>query len=315
MQKIICGVDLGGTKIKTGLVDEKGKIISSIKIPTLAQEGPDAVIKRIVRSITDVSNMANIAISNISGIGIGVPGQLDVPKGLIVNMPNLPGWNNIPLAERISKELKLPVKIDNDANAAALGEYLFGVGNGIDIFMYITISTGIGGGLIINGEIYHGANSNALEIGHMTIDFNGPKCNCGNYGCFESMASGTALARYANDLLTSEKNTLLKDITNTDEIKAEHVFKAAQLGDKLSKDLIDKESFYLGIGISNLITLFNPRRIAIGGGMSNDLDVMYDKIVETINTRALKANASICDIVKAKLGDNTGLLGAVSLML
>lgn len=314
MSRLVCGVDLGGTKISTGIVTEDGKVLNSVKIPTLAQEGPDAVIGRIVKSIEDVLAMSNLKVSDLYGIGIGSPGPLDADKGVIMGAVNLPGWDYIPLVDRIKEKLNIDnVKLDNDANAAAYGEYLFGVGKGIRNFLYITISTGIGGGVVTDGKILHGANSNAAEIGHITINFDGPKCNCGNYGCFEAYASGTGLARLANEEVNKGAESMMKELAGDGPIKAEHVFESARKGDALASKLIDNEGFYLGVGLANLMNLYNPELIAIGGGVSKQLDMFYDKMMETAKKRALRPTFEICKVVPAELGDNIGVLGAAAI--
>lgn len=315
MGKIVCGVDLGGTKINTGIVNEEGKILKSIKVPTLAEEGPDAVISRIEKSILDVLDKEGIKAANLSGIGIGSPGPLDAEKGVVICPPNLPGWENVPLVKILSEKFNVMIKLNNDANAAALGEHLFGAGRGVDNFVYITVSTGIGGGAIIGGKLYNGVNSNAAEIGHHTIDFRGPKCNCGNYGCFEAFGSGTALARFAKEAIEGGKKSIIKDIAGEGAIKAEHVFEAAKMKDELAKELIDNEAFYLGVGIANIMAFYNPARIAIGGGVSSQWDMLHDTMMKTINERALKPNKEACEIVRAELGGDVGLLGAAALVL
>ncbi|SNX53846.1 ROK family glucokinase [Thermoanaerobacterium sp. RBIITD] len=315
MSKLVCGIDLGGTKINTGIVDDNGKILYSVKVPTEAKNGPDHVINRIKESINDVLKKSSLKIDQISGIGIGSPGPLDSEKGIVEYPPNLPGWVNIPLVDILHKEFDTNIKLNNDANVAALAEYLFGAGKGIDDMVYITVSTGIGGGAIIGGKLYNGANSNAAEIGHHSINFDGPRwCNCGNPGCLESYASGTSLVKFAKKAIESGRDTILKNIP-MDEIKAENIFEAAKSGDKLSIELIDAEAFYLGIGIVNIMAFYNPKRIIIGGGLSSQWDVLYDKMMKTVEERALKPNREICDVVKAELGGNVGLMGAAALVL
>jgi glucokinase len=315
MSRIVCGVDLGGTKISTGLVTEDGKVINSIKIPTLAAEGPEAVIDRIIKSVNDVLEMSGLKLEDIAGIGIGSPGPLDAEKGVIITTPNLPGWNNLPLVEKVKEKLNTNVKLDNDANAAAYGEYIFGEGRGIKNFMYITVSTGIGGGVVLNGKLLHGANSNAAEIGHMTIDFNGPRCNCGNLGCFEAFASGTGLARFANETVNKGRESLMKELAGSNPIKAEQIFEAARKGDALALELIEKEGFYLGVGLANLMVVYNPEKIAIGGGVSKQWDMFYDNMIKTAKERVLRPNFEVCSVVPAKLGDNIGVLGAAAIAL
>lgn len=315
MSKFVIGVDLGGTKINTGIVDEKGRVHRSIKVPTLANEGPYPVIERIKKSIYDVLKEQNMDIKDIGGIGIISPGPIDSDRGLVINPSNLPGWDHIPIVNILNEEFHLPVMLDNDANAAALAEYLFGSGKGLKNFVYITVSTGIGGGVILDGKLYRGANSNAGEVGHMTIDFKGPKCNCGNIGCFEVYASGTGLARFAKRAVQEGKDTLIKELAGEKDINAQHVFEAAILKDPVALELVDNEAFYLGVGISNILTFANPERIAIGGGISKQWDMFYNRMMDTISERTLKPMLDVCQIVKSELKDDIGILGAGAIIL
>jgi glucokinase len=315
MKKYMCGIDLGGTKINTGIIDSKGEIVSNIIIDTKAQEGQDAVIARMIKSVYDVAASAKVDIKELAGIGIGVPGLIDSWEGLVFEAANLPGWKDVPIVNIFSKEFDIHIKLENDANAAAYGEYLFGSGKGIENFVYMTVSTGIGGGVIIDGNLYSGANSNASEIGHSIIDFNGPRCNCGNYGCFETFASGTALARYAVENIENGRATSINKLSGDGKIKSEHVFAAAKAGDELAIELIDQEAFYLGIGIVNILAFYNPERIAIGGGVSSEWDMLSEKVIKVVQERALKPNMKACNIVKAKLGKNIGLIGAAGLVI
>ena len=315
MSKVYCGVDLGGTSIDVGIVDINGNVIARIKRPTNAHEGPKAVIDRINESIIAALEKPNIEQKNLLGIGIGVPGLIDADKGMVSFLTNLPGWEGIPLSEVLEEKFHMPVKLYNDANAAAYGEYLFGSGKGARNFVYMTVSTGIGGGVIIEGKLYHGASFGAAEIGHMVINTHGEKCNCGNYGCFESMASGSAIAKFAQKAIAMGKHSLIEELSGNEPIKAEHVFEAAVRGDRLALDIIDDEAFYLGIGICNIMAMYNPEIIAIGGGISNQWDKFYDKMMETVRNRALKQNEKSCKVLKAGLGIDAGVIGAAALMI
>jgi glucokinase len=315
MGRFVCGVDLGGTKISTGIVDESGKVIQSLKIPTNVEEGSDAVISRINMSIDKVLEMSNLKLHNLSGIGIGAPGPLDIEKGIVVYSANLPGWRDVPIANKIKEKYELPIRLNNDGNAAVLGEYLFGTGRGSKNFIYITISTGIGAGAVIDGKLFNGANSNALEVGHMTINTSGPKCGCGNHGCFEALASGTSIARRAQKMIDEGRETIILVQEKNAPVKAEYVFDAARNGDKVALEIIDTEAFYLGVGISNIINLFNPDKIALGGGVSTQMDMFYSKMMQTVTERTLRPNAAICEVVRAKLGNEIGIIGAASLIL
>lgn len=315
MDKIACAVDLGGTKINTGLVREDGTVIKSVKMPTNAVEGPDCVMKRIKNSIHDVLELTGTSINEVCGIGVGSPGPIDTVNGLVISPSNFPGWGTVGIVDILDKEFGVPVVLNNDANCAALGEYYFGSGRGTKNFVYMTISTGIGGGIIVNGKLLTGANCNAGEIGHATIDFNGPRCKCGNYGCFEVFASGTALARFANEAVENGEDTIIKEIAKDEAINAEHVFEAYKKDDRVAVRLIEKEAFYIGIGISNIMMYYNPERIAIGGGMSNQWDVLNDMVLKTVRERTLEPILNACTISKAELGDNIGILGAAALLL
>lgn len=316
MAKFVIGLDLGGTKIATCVMDAEGEIIKKITLPTLANEGPEAVISRMKKSVYDAIKMSDISKEDILAIGVGAPGPLDSERGLIKNSPNLPGWIKIPLRDVLHKEFKVPLALENDANAAALGEYFYGSGRGIKNFMYITISTGIGGGVVIDGKLLKGANGNAVEIGHTTINFGGPRCGCGNIGCWEAYASGTALARFAREGIRSGKKTIIRDIAgDEDSIKGEHVFAAAKQGDEFAKELVDQEGFYLGVGLANMANSFNPDCIAIGGGVSHEWDLFYDKMIYTMRERGLKANVDNLKVVKAALGPEVGVMGAAAVAL
>ena len=315
MSKIVCGVDLGGTNIDVGIVDINGNVIARIKRPTKAHEGPKAVIGRINDSIMAVLEKPNIEQKNLLGIGIGVPGLIDADKGIVSFLTNLPGWEAIPLAEILEEKFHMAVNLYNDANAATYGEYLFGSGKGARNFVYMTISTGIGGGVIIEGKLYHGASFGAAEIGHMVINMHGEKCNCGNYGCFEAMASGSAIAKFAQKAIAMGRHSSIEELSGNEPIRAEHVFEAAARGDRLALDIIDNEAFYIGIGICNIMAMYNPEIIAIGGGISNQWDIFYDKMMETVANRALKQNQNACKVLKAGLGIDAGVIGAAALMI
>jgi len=312
MARLVIGLDLGGTKIATCLMDKSGSIINKVTVPTLAKEGPDAVISRMKSSVYEVMTQAKVTKKDIVAMGICSPGPLDTKKGVIKNPPNLPGWVEVPLRDKLYNEFELPITIENDANAAALGENLYGSGKGMKNFMYITVSTGIGGGLVTKGKLFKGANGNAVEIGHTIINFKGPRCGCGNMGCWEAYASGTALARFAREGIESGKDTIIKDMAGGDSIKAEHVFTAAKKGDEFAKKLVDMEGYYLGVGLANMANSFNPDCIAIGGGLTHEWDLFYDRMIYVMREKALKANVENLKIVKATLGSDVGVIGAAA---
>lgn len=310
--RYVVGIDVGGTKIAACLMDEEGKMPGRATFPTLASEGPKAVIGRIKQSFFEVLKQGQIEQNQVAALGIGMPGPLDTKKGIVKNTPNLPGWIDIPLLQILKSEINLPMVLENDANAAALGENLYGAGKGIDNFVYITISTGIGGGVVLNGRLFKGQDGNAAEIGHMTINFDGPRCGCGNKGCWEAYASGTALARFAREKIAAGEATKIKELAGEENIKAEHVFAAAKKGDKFALELIEKEGFYLGVGLANVVNAYNPKRIAIGGGLTHEWNMFYDRMMQVMRERALGASIEGLEVVKAALSKDVGVIGAAA---
>lgn len=311
MSKYVVGIDLGGTKICGAIASLDGEVKCSYTIKTNAAEGEEAVLNRIFTVIDKVIEEGKVNKDDIEAIGIGSPGPLDAKKGIIVSTPNLP-FKNFQLTEPVEKRYGIKTFLDNDANVAAIGEYLMGAGVGTTNMVYVTVSTGIGSGAIINGNIYRGATSNALEAGHMTIEKDGPRCNCGNYGCAEALASGTAIGRQGREKVAEGLSTSLK---NYEEITSYEVFKEAASGDKVASEIIDKSLNYLGICVANIITCLDPEMVVIGGGVSKAGDIVFDKVKEVVNKRCFKAMSDNCKIVPAKLGAEVGARGACALAI
>ena len=311
MQKYVIGVDLGGTKISVALSNLNGEIISKETVMTNAREGEIAVLNRIIKSVEKVIKDVSANYEEIKGIGIGSPGPLDTKKGTIIYTPNLP-FKNFNLVNPINEKFKVPVFLDNDANVAVIGEYMFGAGKGAENIVFFTVSTGIGGGAILNGKVYRGHTSNALEIGHMTVAPDGPRCNCGNIGCVEATSSGTAIAKRGQEALTSKIETSLRKY---ETVTSYEVFTEAILGDSVCKDIIDNALNYLGIAVANTVSIFDPEIIIIGGGVSAAGDIVFDAVRKVVNKRCFKSMASSVKIVPAKLGTNAGVVGAIALAL
>lgn len=307
----VIGIDLGGTKINSVLSDFNGNIISQCTIYTEAFKGKEHVLSRIMITIDDVLKSGNKTIEDIRSIGIGSPGPLDSKNGVIITTPNLP-FSNFNIVQPIKCKYNVPTYLDNDANVAALGELLFGAGKGTKNMIYVTVSTGIGGGAIVNGSLYRGNTFNALEIGHTTVEPNGPKCNCGNYGCAEVMASGTAIARQGKEAVQKGENTSLVKYEN---ITSYEVFNEAKNGDKISIDIINKSLNYLGICIANIVSSFDPEMIVVGGGVTKAGEIVFSKIREVVNKRCFKVMAEACKIVPPALGTDAGVMGAIALAL
>ncbi len=315
VQEYVIGIDLGGTKILTALADLKGNIIAKDRRATEAKKGKDVIINNIKATIDQVLADGNVDLTVVKVIALGSPGPLDIKRGMILNPPNL-ALENVDIVEEF-KDLGVPVFLENDANAAALGEKWFGRGKGVDNLVYITVSTGIGGGVIINKEIVHGVNSGAGELGHMTLYPNSTiKCGCGNYGCFEALASGTALTKLGKDAFSSKDDSLIKDMAETvDEVDGAIIAQAALQGDQVAKDIFAQVGQYLGIGLANIINIFNPEQIIIGGGVSNSWDLLDAKVAEVVQERALDSLVADCEILLSELGNDIGVKGAVAVAL
>lgn len=311
MKNYVIGVDLGGTKINTVLADLHGNVISQKTLPTEAKEGELPVLNRIIETVETVILEGKVSMDHIKAIGIGSPGPLDAKKGVIISTPNLP-FKNFNLVKPLSEKFNMPVYIDNDANVAAIGEFMFGAGKGSTNMVYFTVSTGVGGGAVLNGKIYRGATSNALEIGHTTILPDGPRCNCGNIGCLESLSSGTAIGKKGTEAVKSNVETSLKKY---DKITSYEVFVEAAAGDRVAKEIIDSALNYLGIGVSNAVLTFDPEVVIIGGGVSNAGEIVFERVREVVNARCFKTMAENCKILPAGLGTNAGVIGAVALAI
>lgn len=316
-EQFIVGIDLGGTKISTALADRTGKIIAHDYRETRATEGPDAVIGRMLDAARRVIVQAKVKTTQVAAVGIGAPGPLDIETGVVVSPPNLPGWERVFLKQLVEAELGITTFLDNDANAAALGEHRFGAGRGTKHMIYVTASTGIGGGLILDGRLYHGSSGMAGEIGHITVAPYGPLCGCGNRGCLESFASGTAIAREARERVARGVPTLIADLAGGDleRITAKLVAEAASQGDAEAQHILTEAMNYLGIGMANLVNLFNPQLIVIGGGLTNIGKTLFEPVRRGIDRHAFSIPAQAVRVVRAELGENAGVLGAVAVAL
>jgi len=306
----VLAIDLGGTKIIAAIVSNK--VVAKEYQPTLADEGPQSVIKRILSMIDCLLSLRNLGTSQLDSISIAAAGAIDFEKGLVTSSPNLPGWHDIPLRDIVGEKYGVNTFLINDASAAALGEHRFGAGKGVDNLVMLTVGTGIGGGIIINGRLYSGPSGSAGEIGHMTIDVNGPRCNCGNIGCLEMLASGTAVAKEAIRRISQGEKSSLTEIVGgkTENITCEKVEVAARNGDSLALEVITKAATYLGIGLVNLVNIFNPEMIIIGGGLANMGDLLLEPARRVVRERAFQLPARLVHIVPAQLGDDAAVLGA-----
>jgi len=315
-QQFVIGVDLGGTKIYTALAARGGEVLAETKVPTEAGKGPRHVIDRIVDSVEQVQKAAKIPPGTVRALALGAPGPLDTAKGIIHFAPNL-HWHNIPVRQILEEKFSIPVLLDNDANLAALGEHVFGAGRGEENMVYITVSTGVGGGLILGGRLYRGSSDGAGEIGHMTVSPGGPLCGCGNHGCLEAVASGTAIAREAGELVARGGGQRILDEAGGDpgKISAALVAAAAAGGDPEAAAIITEAARFLGIGVANIINLLNPSLVVLGGGVMEIGEPVWIGVRQEVQTRALQAARERARLVPAALGGRSGVMGAIALAL
>jgi glucokinase len=315
-KELILGVDLGGTKIATALATVQGKVLARGYSLVPAQTNPDAVIDSIFATIEETIS-AGESKPQLLGIGVAAAGIVDSDAGKVVFSPNLPGWHNVPLRDVVQQKFGISTCLGNDATLAALGEWCFGVKKKVANLIYVTVSTGIGGGIIADGRLYTGTSGVAGEIGHMTIDVNGPRCKCGNIGCWETLASGTALAREAVKQIAQGVSSSMIDLVHGDmsKIDAKVVFLAAKQGDELARELISQLAYYFGVGLANLVNIFNPELILIGGGVAKMGDLLLQPAIKVVKERAFATPANAVDIRPALLGDDSSVLGAVAFVL
>lgn len=317
-EQFIIGIDLGGTNIAAGAMPTDGtREIAMRMVPTRAEEGSAAVVERIVMMIEDVIEQTRAETgaerSDFLGVGIGSPGPLDRERGVIIISPNL-GWHDFPLRDEVGSRVNLPASLDNDANCATLGEWWCGAARGGRNVVGLTIGTGIGGGLILDGKLYHGVSDAAGEIGHTTIDFTGRRCKCGNYGCLEAYASGSAIAERAREVLDVDGDSILHDLVNGDvsRITAAIVFEASKRGDLVALDIVRDTAHFLGVGIANLINIFNPDLVVVAGGVTQAGDLLFDPLRAEVRRRAFKHAVDACKIVPGALPLSAGVVGAVA---
>lgn len=311
----LVGVDLGGTKILSGVFHSSLECAGTAKVSTKPQRGPDAVIERIARCVRDAIDEADLDPKQIRGIGVGAPGAVDGDTGDVIFAPNL-DWHDVALKKRLEKEIGIPVFVGNDCTVAMQGIYVAELKSKPQNVIGIFIGTGIGGGLILNGKPYHGARHTAGEIGHMVLDVNGPKCGCGNKGCFEALASRTAIFQRIKSGIKNGQKTVLTEMLgdNLQDLRSGDLRKAIRRGDKFVDSVIEEAAEYTGIAVGNLLNIFNPEMVVLGGGVIEALaDEMMSIIIETARDYAMTGTAKDVEIVSSALGDNAAITGAAVL--
>lgn len=299
MQPFVIAVDLGGTQVRVALVNKAGEILERESVLTKAQEGPDVVVSQIGQLVHSIK--AKAAGKNILGVGVSSPGPLDTVQGLALSLPTMKGFTSFALLQALRDATQMDVMLENDGIAAAIGEWRFGAGMGLQNLVYVTVSTGIGGGVIVDNHVMRGRKGMAGHVGHMSITRDGVRCSCGNMGCIEAYAAGPAFTARARKVL------------NNENISSADVFNLARQGNAQAQVLIDDEGALLGQGFTSLLHLFSPDVLVMGGGLSNEFETLYPIIQRYIATNAMAAFKDV-PLVKAKLGGNSGLIGAASLV-
>ena len=311
--KYAVGVDLGGTSIKAGIADQKGKIILKHSLPTNAEQGPEAVVNQIKKCVRQLLKKNT---KEIVGIGIGSPGIVKLKKGTVENPPNFPGWSKVQLGSILKKEFDLDVFVENDANAAAIGELTFGAGIDLDNFLMVTLGTGVGGGIIVNKKIFRGESGAAGEIGHVTIDHNGPKCNCGSFGCIEAYAGNNYLIQNVSRELNDHIGSLLYHYVNVDNKKLtpKLIHEAATENDAYAKSIIIELGKKIGYALTSIINLFDITNVIVGGGVAGFGELLFDSLERGIKERVLLPSKEKITVKAAKLKNEAGIKGASALV-
>ncbi len=313
------GVDVGGTKVAAGLVDSSGKITRQTRTPMVATDAVAglAAVTSAMGAVYSAADLSPQLKSSISGVGICAPGPLNPQTGVIINPPNLPGWRNFPLAAEISKAYSLPVRVDNDGNAAALAEALWGAGRGYRNVFYATIGTGIGSGIVFDGRIYHGRTGAAAEGGHMSIDYRGPRCGCGKLGCIEALASGPAIARRASEQIAAGSRSSILDLAggHPDRITSEMVGQAYRAGDPLAKKVLLETATFLTVWLGNIVDLLEPGVMILGGGAASLLQPFFEEIRDQLPAWCVNSQCQDIPLLAAHYGADAGIAGGAALCL
>jgi glucokinase len=310
------GIDLGGTKIMVGVVDlASGNVLASVRKKTHAERGAKAIVERVNKMTHEALEAANLpANENVTGIGIGVAGQLDRQKGVVLSSPNLP-FERFPLCDRVQDELRLPVMLANDVEAAAYGELFHGAGKGCPLFVCVFVGTGIGGGIVQDGKLYRGASGTGGELGHMTVVAGGRICGCGSRGCLEAYSSRTAMTHAISAEIKRGRHSVVKQELEADGgvLRSGVIAEAIQAGDELVTEVAHEAAEYLGYGLASIINFYNPQKMILGGGVIEALDLIYEHATHRARHIALLPAAHVVEFSRTVLGDNAGTVGAATL--
>lgn len=313
--QFVIGVDLGGTNARAALITREGHIARQARRPSLQDQPPDSTLGQIVEACREVIAAEGIAAGQVGGVGIGLPGIMDIHTGICFWSPNFAQWQNVPIGPTVGAGLGIPAFILNDAKCAALGELVYGAGKGVRNMVMITLGTGIGGAFVVDGKLLIGPNGSIGEVGHQTLDPNGPRCGCGNFGCWEAMCARDAIIDLTDRKLQAGRTSLLRELAPRGGVTPELVSRAAAEGDAVALEVFNEIGFLLGVGVAGLINILNPERFVIGGGISQAGELLFGPIRRTVDRRAVPMQRKTAEIVPALLGDNAGVMGAAALVL
>ena len=310
-QGTVAGLDFGATHLTVIIANFAAQVAAEKEIPLDIAQGPQFCLEQAHQLLDSLLAGAGLGFSNLTAVGVGVPGPIVSQAGMVIAPPIMPGWDQFPIRDTLEKRWGCPVSLNNDAELGALGEWAYGANRGVNNLAYIKIGTGVGAGLLIDGQIYRGATGSAGEIGHITIEEEGPLCNCGNRGCLETLTGGHAIARIAQDAVRQGTPTSLSEIQPVERISAIHVTEAARQGDRTAQQILSTAGNYLGIAIAGLVNLFNPNVVIVGGGVAQVGDIFLEPVRKAVQRRSLPAAAQAVRITTAMLGRRSSGMGAI----
>jgi len=307
MMKRYVGIDLGGTNLKLGLVSASGDVLERFSCPTEAARGPDHVLGRMAEAVRELCGAAGVPLSEVAVVGVGTPGPVDTKAGIVAVAPNLSGWRNVPVRESLAENLGRPVVLENDANVAAYGEFRCGAGRDVRHMILLTLGTGIGGGIILDGRLFRGATDTGAELGHIIVQYGGRPCGCGNRGCLEAYVSATSVVARMRERLEAGENSVLR---GRPEVSCKAIFGAAAAGDAPAARIVEETAEYLAAGITSLLHVLNPERVVLTGGMMGAGDAFLDRVRRRVREMAFERASDACEIRWSTLGGDAGILGA-----
>jgi glucokinase len=308
---ICVGIDLGGTSVQVGLVTLEGKLVVCEQFPTLVERGHEAIIDEMAQRAVQLWEKEGFSADSIRGVGVGSPGPLDPETGIVLVTPNLK-WENVPLKAMLVDRLSMQVAVDNDAVSATFGEWWVGAGKPYRDVVGLTLGTGVGGGIVLNGHIHHGFQGIGGHIGHMVIKAEGRLCPCGNKGCLEAYASGTAIAERTHEALAGDEATVLRRLDQP--LTARTVYEAALKGDPLAHRIFDRTAFYLAVGINNILNILNPQAVVIMGAVANAGELLFHPLLSHLEKMAFARIYQETQILQGRLGEKAGVVGAAGLI-